>query len=42
MVTFLNYLQYALRQLRKAPGFTLVCVLTLTFGSGRIQRSSAY
>jgi predicted permease len=34
MATFWNDLQYAVRQLRKAPGYTLVCVLALALGIG--------
>jgi predicted permease len=34
MATFLSYVQYGVRQLRKAPGFTLVCTLTLGLGIG--------
>jgi predicted permease len=34
MSTVWNHLRYAIRQLRKAPGFTLVCVITLALGIG--------
>lgn len=34
MSTFLNDLRYGIRQLKKTPAFTLICILTLALGIG--------
>lgn len=40
MHTFWQDLRHGVRMLLKKPGFTLVAVITLSLGIGRIRRSS--